>query len=351
MRLALAALLLLPQEDSVREKALKLARDPKANREALAALGPLAIRVLLEARTPELEPVIRDLKFARAGAAGEKLKAKLTERGLSVRLANVRPDVALGVLPDLGGVPVLLDPGLAASIDGRTVRIDLTNGTPEEAVRSIAAQLGLEYGFVRGHLLLSTPERLWAWPAEKPRVLSADELAALKEQIGRLTLDSVEARDLAAQAILQVGDPAVPHLEEAAEKGDAETKARLRDLVGRIKARAAPPVFAELFGVERQIPTEGERVLLRALEEKTVTLDVANMPLPEALRLAVSQADLEVEAAAAAGKVRVAVSFNGSRAIDALYLLTVPFGLDACFQNGKVRVDTRENVNKLIRGR
>jgi hypothetical protein len=143
----------------------------------------------------------------------------------------------------------------------------------------------------------------------------------------------------------------VPHLEEAAEKGDVETKARLRDLVARIRARAAPPVFAEALGIERQAPTEAERVLRRALEEKKVTLDVGNMPLPEALRLALAQADLEPDPAGAAEKVRVTAAFDGSRAIDALYLLTVPFGLDACLKNGKVYVDTRENVSKLLRGR
>ncbi len=74
----LALLLILLAQDpseNLSDRAIKLAQDPDANREAILKLGPAAIRPLIEVRTPELEPVLRDLKFQ----GSKELRAKLRE--------------------------------------------------------------------------------------------------------------------------------------------------------------------------------------------------------------------------------------------------------------------------------
>jgi hypothetical protein len=61
MKLFALLLLLQHAEESIRERVLRLAKDPMANRQELLAIGPAAIRPLLENRVPEIEPRRFDL--------------------------------------------------------------------------------------------------------------------------------------------------------------------------------------------------------------------------------------------------------------------------------------------------
>lgn len=347
MKILALLLVALPQSgETVRERALRLAKDPVANREELLKLGTGAIRPLIEAARPEAEPLLFELKFAGAGAAlVDKMRSGTTT--FTVRDFSVDDAVRLAVA--FAEIPVIVDPGLRAELADTKVTLDVQSASLKAILDLVCLRTGLDYGWIRGRVVLSRADRLWPWPAEKPRRLTLQEEEALLSRIAQLNDDSIEVRADASAAIEALGESALPFLDEAAGRGEAEPRARARDLIARIRARSRPAGFARAMGIERQKLRPAEEAILRTLKERTTeAIDVTNVPLSAAVELLLSQSSLEGKVQPGAAAVKVDCVFDGVKAADALFFVTIPYGFDVYVDGGRIVVDTIEKVEAAL---
>ena len=267
-----------------------------------------------------------------------------------MRVKGMKAEHLVRFLSSTAGTPILVDPAVRASIDSKLATIDLINAPLEDGLNAAAAQSGLVIGFRRGAIVLSTPDRLWSWPPEKPRVLDEGAVTRLKEHVARLAGDGLDVRDQATKAILDVGESAIPHLDEASKTAEGDHKSRIREIIVKLRARTAPPALGDGLAIESQTLSEAGKTILKTLMEKKASLDVENLPLGAGVKLLLAQVDVNGDADASADKVRLSCDLKDLRALDALYWATVPFGFDVCFKDGKVWIDTRAAVAKLLKG-
>jgi hypothetical protein len=277
------------------------------------------------------------------------MQEKMREGSATVTAADLAVKEAVRLAVSFSGVPARMDPGLPEELAGRKVSLDLQNASMKGILDLICARAGLDYGWIRGRLVVSSPDRLWPYPPEKRRRLAEGEIAALKEQIARLKDDSIEVRTDAMQTIEAAGEPALPYLEEAADRGDLEAKSRLRGVIAAIRTRTRPACFARTPAIERQkLDSAGQAVVATLRERKTEPLDAANIQLSAALELLVSPTGLKVEFAPPARAPKVDCLFDEEPIADAIFFLTAPHGLDVYVRDGRLIVDTAENVDKAI---
>jgi hypothetical protein len=314
-------LLLLFQDETLAEKAQRLAKDPKANAVEIAKLGPAALRPLLEVRTPELEPILLPLRVP-----DEKFRQKLDKDiNLGLTWQSVTLSVILESVLNFYEVPFWIDPYVQPRLEKRLADQKF-HGTANDALQFVCKEGNVEFGLVRGRIVVSTPERLWGWPAAK---LGEAELKSLVEKW---------QEPAAARRLLDAGEEAIPLLE----------KAGARDLVAKIRERGAPPIFGETLSVERQSPTEADRPVLKALREKTVRLVDGDVTLSAAFKRLLFQTGLDGGAASSADALRVGCSLSDIKLGDALYFLLIPNGYDVYAKNGRLYADTRERVEKIV---
>ncbi len=349
MLLFLLSLLAQDPEESLREKALRLSKDPVANKAELLKLGPGAIRPLVDVHNPDLDAILRELKFAGQGEAVQKIKETLETKRLTMRVKNMKVDLLVRFLGDTAKAPIFIDPGMHPSIESKVASLDLNHATLAEWLASAAEASGLEYGVVRGAVVFSTPERLWPYPSEKPRLLDEAAVKALKEQIERLNGDSAPVREAASRAIVDVGEAAVPHLEAALRGLADDRRARVREVLDRIRARTAPSFFSGGLSLEKQELTDSVKTVLAALQAKKASLDTELLQLAGAFKVILAQADVQGEVASSAEKLKISCDLRELRALDALYFLAVTHGYDACIKDGRVWIDTREKIEKLLK--
>ncbi len=321
----LAALVLVCQ-DGIAETAWRLAKDPTANRDAILKLGPTAMRPLLDVRTAELEPLLGDLRLL---GADDALVRDLRRPALAGKAGGVP---AKGLLAYYGFV----DRGIPDALANQIVDITFERGTRESHLQKICAKTGLEYRAIRGRIVLSTADRLWAWPAP-----GAVDPKILRQAALDLASGPVEARDAAAKTLLSAGEAALRFI----ESDDAESTA----VMEKIRARIKPPALIETLAVERQELDDTGKALLKLLRESTAPIDFNGYELRDALAILFEKADVkwtlgkDVTAPVPAAEVR------GLSTIDALWWLTVPWGNDVAIVDGKLVVDTRANVAKALK--
>ncbi len=328
---------LFAQDESFPDRVKKLAADPKANREEILRLGQAAIRPLLAVRTADLEPIIDELRFAGARDAGAILR-----REVSIKVKQIRVDGALKLALLPKGMKAAVDPTLREKFE-TSVDLDLQNVSLARLLREIASKTGLEYGWVRGRILFSTPERLWATAPEPVKRLTVEQVAALEAAAAKLSDESVDVRDDAAKAILALGSGALPHLERLRDKGDVEFKARIRDLATALAPRSPSPVFVESMAFETQALSADDAGLLKGLAG-SITFRVRDLGLTNVFKLLISQSDLHVDVAEGVADARVSYDGDSESIADMLYFLTIPYGLDASFGEGRFKIDTKANI-------
>lgn len=263
-------LTLLLQDESLAEKARRLAKDPVTNREALLKLGSAAIRPLLEVRTPELEPILLELRFP--APMRERLRV---DRKLSLKYQSVSLIALLDGVLSMLSIPCTVDPHIRTRLDKRMTDLKF-QGTANDVLRLVCKEADLEYGFVRDRVVVSTAERLWAWPGAR------GFLDRIAERAGRLARPTV--------------------------------------------------VFVEKLAFEKQTLTDGEK----AAFAKTVRLHDTDVPLSAAFKRLLFQTGLDGAADASAGKIRVDCAFEGMTLADALYFLAIPNGHDVTLKDGRL---------------
>ncbi len=339
----LLLLALFLQDESISDKAKRLARDPVTNHDAILRLGPLAIRPLLDVRKPELEPVIDELRF---GERADLAKSLRTTK-VPFKVAQSGVGTAFKLLFKDRGFPVFIDPTIADKIEDVKIDLERDDAPLGDLARAIVAKAGVEYGWARGRLVVTTPDRLWALAHVKAAPLTDLQVRTLQAAATQLDDDSPETRDQAARDLLALGEAAIPHLEKLVADAKAERKAQLHALIAKLTPRPAAPVYGEKLAIEGQ-PVEGDDA--KAVEglKTSITFKLNNLTLKTALTLLVMQAGLKLDMQAGGANV---VSYEGEAEtlVDMLYWLTVPYGLDAFWNEGKVVVDTRANVAEALR--
>jgi hypothetical protein len=335
-------LALLLQDESLSAEAKRLAKDPKSNREAILKLGPSVLRPLLEVRSAELEPILDELRFAGRGDEAKAAAGKLTA-GTSVRVKDIIPSGALSLILTPHNLKVAVDPTLAEKFDATRFDIDMADTTLGAVLRHIAVKTGTEYGWARGRIVFSTPERLWAPPAVRVPPLTADQEKKLRDHADRLGDDSPEVRDVAAAAILALGPAAIPALEKLKGDGGLDQQGRIRDLIVKLTPVPAAPVFRDRMAFESQDLGDADKRTFAPLSSQRFTFKVKDLVLPFAVKLAVSQANLPCDTTKL-GAEKTSCSFDNETLGEMLYWILVPYGYDAYIDAGQLMIDTRDNV-------
>jgi len=315
----LALLFLIAAQESLADKAVRLAKDPKANRDELLKLGTGAIRPLLELKEAALDPVLKELRLS--GAPADFIQIDQID-GCKLREPMPIGEVLRGT--------TWVDPIVA----GRGVPGGSYQGNRTDFTASVCRAADVEYRYVRGHLVASTAERLWAWPA--PTKVEAD---ALKKAAAQLDDAAPETRDTAARLLLSAGEASLPFLDAS----DAEAAG----VAARIRARYAPPVFVETLFLERQELDDAGKAVLKMLRETKAPIDFHGYAVADAMQILFEKSDVKWSVAKAANVTVSSCGVRESAVIDAIWWLTVPYGLDAGLKDGKLVIDTRENVAKI----
>jgi hypothetical protein len=331
--------LALQAPESLHDKVLRLAREPAKNRDEILRLGPGAIRPLLEVRSADIEPLLLELKFG--DDAGRPWKALLEKETFSIRVTDIALPSAIELLSRPRGWPMTIDPALGDAGEKR-VTLDLQNRPLADILRATCAATGLDYAVVRGRFFFSTPERLWsAPPAKAPRALTPEEVDRVQQLVAKLDDDALDVRDAAAKEILEMGPGAAAVLEARAGEGGPERRGRVRDLVARLRPKLPPPVFVEKLTVEKQTPTGDEETAISKALAAPIQMRVAKLALPKALKLLMGQTGIVAEIPES--DALFTGGFDGA-IVDGLYLMTVPYGLDAWLKEGKLVIGPREKA-------
>ncbi len=339
----LLLLSLLLQDEPIADKAKRLAKDPAANHDAILRLGPVAIRPLLEVRKPELEPLIDELRFGERADLAKSLNATK----VSFKVADSGAGSALTRLFQDRGFRTFIDPTLLDKIEDVKIDIEKDSAPLAEIARAVCAKAGVEYGWARGRLVITTPDRLWPSAPVKAVPLTETQVKALQAAAAQLDDDSPETRDQAARDILALGEAAIPHLEKLLADAGAELKAQLNAAIAKLTPRPAAPVFSEKLAIEGQALKGDDAKAVEGLNTSN-TFKLCKLALGHALGLLVMQAGLTLDLQAGGANV-VTYSAECEPLIDMLYWMTVPYGLDAFWAEGKVVVDTRAKVAEALR--
>ena len=326
------------QEESVADQAKRLAKDPKANRDAILKLGPAAIRPLLEVRTDELDPILDELRFGDG-------HARFSGMRISIKVADILAAGATKLTFQPQMVKLVFDSSVAEMIKER-VTLDMQNASALDVLRAIAAKTGVEYGWIRGRLVLSTAERLWPGAPVKRLPLTDEQAKALRDAYARLGDDAPDVRDAAAKAVIDLGPAAIALLEKLLVDGSGEQKLQGRALIDKLSRLAAEACYPQKLAMELQAG-HGAASALKALAA-SAEFEVKKTPLGQALKELIEKAGLTVELAS--GFDDLVTQYNSDESIlDILYFLVAPIGLDVWFADGKLRVDTRERAAAAVK--
>jgi hypothetical protein len=326
------------QAESVADQAKRLAKDPKANRDAILKLGPSAIRPLLEVRSDELNPILDELRFGEG-------HPKIDAMRISIKVCDIQSAGAAKLTFQPQGVRLVFDTAVSERMKER-VTLDMQNASAFDVLRAIAKATGTEYGWVRQRLVFSTAERLWPGEPVRRAPLTDAQSKALREAYANLGDDAPDVRDAAARTVIDLGPAAIALLEKLAVDGTAEQKLQGRALIDKLSRLAAEACYPQKLALEGQSGA-GAASAIKALSAVAV-FDVKKLPLGQALKELVETASLEVELTSGFDDLVTQWSTDES-ILDLLYFLVAPIGLDAWFADGKLRVDTRERAAAAVK--
>jgi len=335
------------QDESLSAEAKRLANDPKANREAILRLGPTVLRPLLDVRTPGLEPILDELRLAGRGDEAKAVAGKLAA-GTTVKVKDIIPSGALSLILTPHNIRVAIDPTLAEKFDETRIDIEMADTTLGAVLRYVAAKTGTEYGWARGRIVFSTPDRLWSVPTERIKPLTNEQVRIVRENADKLGDDAPEVRDVAAGAILAFGPAAIPHLEKLKGDGNLEQQGRIRDLIVKLTPVPVSPIFRDKMTVEMQELGEADKKTFAPLSAQRFTYKVKDLVLPFAVKLAVAQANLPCDTTKI-GDAKTSCSFDNETLGEMLYWILVPYGYDVYVDAGQLMINTRENVEHALK--
>ena len=341
--------LLLLQVPSLEESVAAYANgDEKARNEVVKA-GLSAILPLrkMRAQAPErIDALIYELK-THADGIPEKALLDAMDGKQAMECGEAGFAVAFDELSR--GVSLLFDPALFRTHWDKSVKLDAKERPRRETLDSFCRQLGLDYGFFYGSVLIAEPARLWPAPAPVVRAtpLTADETARAAKLIERLGAEEFQAREEAQAELKKMGKATIPLLEKGALGDDAERRARCTALV---KALTEPPATATFHrpAAARQKLAGPDDKLRTQLGSEMVSFKVADIVLDGAMRLMLQPREIPVQLAPAATGVRLTLDLQNQTAWAIISLATHTVGFDFMIEKGKLVIDTREEIERRV---
>lgn len=208
---------------------------------------------------------------------------------------------------------------------------------------------GLDWAWRYGVLLVSTPARLWPYPEDKRR-LSAEGRAALQKLVAELDAPDPAVRDRAIREIPSYGREAIPLLREVGES--AEAKLRAADLLKVLEARHGDVVWdtrcamdrQELEGKDKEIAEQmnGSLKLVSNAWLRDVRLDTLTGVLS-------TSSGIRIECPELIADTKTTFDASGVTLREALLLLSKTQGFDFYVRDGRVVVDRKSEVDRLIK--
>src|SRR6185369_12159168 len=206
----------LLQTASLDETAAAFAKGDAGAREELQKAGMTAILPLrkVRAQAPDaVDPLIFELKTRVEDRPTKEILDAL-EAKHSMDLGPVNFAVVLDELSN--HFPLTFDPALFRTHWNKNATIKLKDRPRRECLDSMCRQLGIDYGFFYGTVLIAEPARLWPTAAPVVRVapLTAEESAQAEKLIKRLGADDFQEREEAQAALKKLGKGTLPLLEK-----------------------------------------------------------------------------------------------------------------------------------------
>jgi hypothetical protein len=340
---------LLLQTASLDDAAASFAKGDPSAREDILKAGVSSILPLRKVRAQSPERV--DALIFEIKTRGEELPAKALldalEAARSMELGQVCFEVAVDDLSN--GLPLVFDPALFRTHWGKNVTLNLKERPRREILESLCRQAGLDYGFFYGVVLIAEPGRLWPAPALKPRVtpLSAEESERASTLIQRLGSDVYQEREEAQAALKKLGTGAIPLLEKGAQGEDLERRTRCTALVRALTEPPPQAVFHRPAAAQQKLAGPDEALRKRLFSEM-VSFKVADIVLDGAMKLMLQPRQVPHQLSPSLLNARVTLDAQNQTAWTLLSLATHHCGYDFMIENGKVVVDTREEIQRRL---
>jgi hypothetical protein len=340
-------LLLLFQTPSLDDAVAAFAKGDESVREEIVKLGVCSILPLRKVRdrAPErIDALLFDLK-QRAESPSKAMLDKLQEVH-TFQTASIGIDLALAELSDM--FPMLFDPALFRSHWDRKVQLNQTGVLKRETLESFCRQLGLDYAFYCGVVLIAEPVRLW--PATLPPravPLTVEESAQALKLIEKLASEQFRERETATAALMKLGKGAIPLLEKGAQGEDAERRARCQSLIRDLTGTMPEGTFHRPAAARQKL-AGGDDDLRTALQLSQVSFKVHDIVLDGAMRLLLQPRQVAVQIAPAARDVRLTLDLQNQSSWAVIALATHCCGFDFMIQDGKVVIDTREEIQRRL---
>jgi hypothetical protein len=339
-----------PPEKPIEERIEAFLKGEDAARKDLLALGAYAIRPLQKARdkSPEkIDAFIFELKKVAAYPKGSEVPDRFTQvAALAMRNQEFGPDTVRVLLS--AGVPVFLDKIEASDLRSTKFGFDSVR-RPLDAIDQICRQTGLDYGFFHNGIVLGKAERLWPpGPPTKPPELRGDELSRARALVEKLNDDSIEAREAATRDLLKFGPSAVPLLEENLRRKEAEIVARCSALIEKLRP-SGRGAFGPA-GAGRQKKSAQDERILKQFQDMKVSLDFQNTTLRDMTGYLKEFTGIEFDVQGDAGGPLITLRAKDQALFDLLCLITQTRDLDFVIREGKVLIDTREAIDRIVSG-
>ncbi|HTF56542.1 MAG TPA: hypothetical protein VK661_04730, partial [Planctomycetota bacterium] len=247
--------------------------------------------------------------------------------------------------------PVFVDQLDLKLLKARTFALHLRKTLPARVILdNLCAQTGLDYALIHNHLVIGHPDRLWpSGPPTKAHALNAEEMTRVKELVERLNDDSIEAREAASRDLLKVGPSAIPLLEENLRRKEPEIVARCLALIEKLRP-SGRGVFGPA-GAARQKKDPENEPILGQLQTLRVSLDFQDTSLKTMAEYLKEFTGIGFEVQGVTGGKVITLKAKDQVLLDILSLMTQSREMDFMIQEGKVLIDTREAIEKLLAGK
>jgi hypothetical protein len=320
-------------------------------RPALLRAGADAVLPLRKARDrapKRIDPLLFEVKAAAGGAScAEAAKSLRALRTIEFSDASVRE-----ALQQLGGrIPLLYDPTFKDEVLSRHFSLLRYRVPGWEILDEVVRTVGVDWGFVYGKALVSSPERLWpSGPTPPTEPLDRSVAARAAKSLEELESDVPGERAAAFDRLRDLGAAAIPLLEEGAARKEAEVSARCRELLAHARGARSVAVF-RAPAAESQRLQGADAELRRSLQERTVTFQSSYQPLDAFFQFGFGSPRLAVDLGSSIGADRVFTDFVDEPAWTVLALICHACGCDFILRDGKVFIDGRSAIEKRLAGK
>ncbi|MBI2933830.1 MAG: hypothetical protein HYY16_19475 [Planctomycetes bacterium] len=315
-----------------------------AARLEILARGTDAVPALLEERARRqdeghwqaLNDLLFEIKSSAATDEGRKALVSLAEHRVNFKLNDAYVRSVLDLLARVAITNLAIDPQMRGACDIRP-----THDTARRVLDVIATKLDLDYDYRFGVIWLTSPKRLWPVPKPIPPLTATEEKIA-QAWVAALGADSLEERDRASLELRLLGRAVIPLIEAGARGEDTGRAARCRDLLDAFRR---PVPLSNAW--RAQALALADRPLAARLLAARVTLTLNEAFAGDCLGLLKRVADFEVVTDAAVQEIlvesRLTLYVRDLPCSNALELITLPQGLDAKIENGKVVLYVRQD--------